>query len=91
MKFLTLHLVDPSVTVTALPQTDPCIYATEMPDMHKRGSECSSYTLEKQLCDRPFGTGWYKAVDNNIFYDMPTYCVDVATCGTEEPIWLNGN
>lgn len=76
---------------TALPQTEPCIHATKLPDIDKRGSECSSVNLKNQLCDRQFTTGWYKGVDNKVYYDMPTYCVDVAACGTNEPIWLNGN
>ncbi|VDI51719.1 Hypothetical predicted protein [Mytilus galloprovincialis] len=82
---------EPSTTTTTIPSSDPCLYAATLSNMDKRGSQCSLKDVDYALCDRTLKPGWYKAIDDNVFHNMPTYCVTVASCGTEEPIWLNGS
>lgn len=55
-----------------------------------RGTMCKIYDVETAVCDRLLKPGWYKAEENGIPMDMPTYCVDSYSCGTAAPIWLNG-
>ncbi|XP_021376204.1 von Willebrand factor D and EGF domain-containing protein-like isoform X1 [Mizuhopecten yessoensis] len=63
--------------------------------------ECTSYIIiseqhrstlsvpegnDKLICDRALPSDWYRFTNG----DMPTSCVPTFHCGTQVPIWLNG-
>ncbi|VDI02859.1 Hypothetical predicted protein, partial [Mytilus galloprovincialis] len=81
----------PPSTTTTIPPSDPCLHAMALPNLDRRGSRCSLTEHATSLCDRTLKPGWYKALDDNMFHDMPTTCVTIGACSTEEPIWLNGS
>ncbi|OWF53473.1 oncoprotein-induced transcript 3 protein-like [Mizuhopecten yessoensis] len=70
-------------------EADPCLAHKLLGKMDIRGAMCS--ISGKVYCDRLIDGGWYKAVYKGLPLDMPTSCVNPASCGTGFPIWLNGN
>ncbi|XP_071136701.1 uncharacterized protein [Mytilus edulis] len=74
-----------------LPANDPCNSYVNIYRAGLRGTMCKIYDVETAVCDRLLKPGWYKAEENGIPMDMPTYCVDSYSCGTAAPIWLNGS
>lgn len=42
------------------------------------------------LCDNQLRTYWYRVMKNSSDILMPTDCIDMLSCGTTSPIWLNG-
>lgn len=42
------------------------------------------------LCDNQLRTYWYRVMKDASDILMPTDCIDMLSCGTTSPIWLNG-
>ncbi|XP_052691778.1 uncharacterized protein LOC128169728 [Crassostrea angulata] len=42
------------------------------------------------LCDNQLRTYWYRVMKDSSDILMPTDCIDMLSCGTTSPIWLNG-
>lgn len=50
----------------------------------------SCINSSKNLCDSQLSTDWYRVVKDASDILMPTKCVNMLSCGTTYPIWLNG-
>lgn len=71
--------------------TEPCdFYYHEKIEDLRRSPECN--TRQKTTsCDMTLDTGWYKLLGKNGETQLPTFCPKRSSCGTDSPIWLNGN
>lgn len=75
------------------PPLDPCEDIDRQGDIVDDGSRSPYCKSDAQsLCDNSV-SGWYRvlAADNSHKLSMPQFCPDYEHCGTESPIWLNGN
>ncbi|KAI4876474.1 hypothetical protein NFI96_030675, partial [Prochilodus magdalenae] len=69
------------------PSDDPCYNYTSL-DQPWRATNAT----ELQICDSNFiWTGWYRLLYYGMNIRMPESCVNVSTCGTDAPLWLNGS
>jgi len=66
---------------------DPCTHYKLLNYPH-RSSAFVPKTTDRLLCDQGLDTRWYRFGNNQ---DMPTTCVPKYHCGTNAPVWLNGN
>ncbi|XP_069136361.1 von Willebrand factor D and EGF domain-containing protein-like [Argopecten irradians] len=73
-----------SLTITAV-SADECSTYDTLREVH-RSTLFVPQTGDKLLCDRALPTKWYRFSNG----DMPTSCVPTLHCGTQIPIWLNG-
>lgn len=70
--------------------TDPC-HPKNYRVLEDDGSRSiSCINSSKNLCDSQLSTDWYRVVKNASDILMPTKCVNMLSCGTTYPIWLNG-
>lgn len=50
----------------------------------------SCINSSKNFCDNQLSTDWYRVVKDASDILMPTECVNMLSCGTTYPVWLNG-
>ncbi|XP_035689592.1 von Willebrand factor D and EGF domain-containing protein-like [Branchiostoma floridae] len=66
---------------------DPCLTATPLYEPHRS----TAYITESDgsnVCDGGLEEGWYRFT--HVGGTIPTSCVQSYRCGTESPVWLNG-
>ena len=54
-----------------------------------RSTSCRDKSL--RFCDSRLQQNWYKPMMGSAHVKMASSCVERDSCGTEAPIWLNGN
>ncbi|XP_060067972.1 von Willebrand factor D and EGF domain-containing protein-like [Ylistrum balloti] len=75
------HLFNVVVTVVA----DECTSYSIISENH-RSTLFEPEGNDKLLCDRALPSNWYRFTNG----EMPTSCVPTFHCGTQVPVWLNG-
>ncbi|XP_062618287.1 von Willebrand factor D and EGF domain-containing protein-like [Saccostrea cucullata] len=66
-------------------EDDPCTSYNEISDLLKRSPSYNQDVMP--LCDKHLTTGWYRAG----YLKMPTSPPALGSCGTNYPVWLNGD
>ena len=70
--------------------TDHCLSPKLINNVENRGTNCIA-TSSSLICDRNgFDPGWYAAVLNGEYLQMPNQHPKSFACGTESPIWISG-
>lgn len=72
---------------------DPCEDIDRENDLIDDGTR-SPYCVsgESSLCDHVI-SGWYRVMNTDISHELalPQFCPESGSCGTDNPIWLNGD
>ncbi|XP_048026593.1 uromodulin-like isoform X2 [Megalobrama amblycephala] len=75
----------------SIPSVDPCYNYTSL-DEPWRATDNSYYNNYLGMCDSNVEwNGWYRLFYNGQNTQMPESCVSQYTCGTRDPLWLNGS
>ncbi|KAK3593673.1 hypothetical protein CHS0354_013569 [Potamilus streckersoni] len=88
---LYLHIVALLYTTGSEEVSDPCMDGQHK-ELHRgkyRGTMCP-FNPQKPVCDRNIKAGWYKVMGEYGPLQMPDTNVRVSYCGTNYPIWMNG-
>nr|XP_021335861.1 pancreatic secretory granule membrane major glycoprotein GP2-like [Danio rerio] len=92
--FSVLALVRTQTTAKPLadPPFDPCYNYTVLDDSWRSTKNIhTSFDSYKTMCDSyVHWLGWYRLFINGQSVQMPDTCVDMWSCGTIVPLWLNG-
>ncbi|XP_069136325.1 von Willebrand factor D and EGF domain-containing protein-like [Argopecten irradians] len=82
---MVLEIVSVLIAALAVVAADECTSYQNLTEPH-RSRLFVADLHDKYICDRGLATGWYRFTNG----DMPTSCVPILHCGTQVPIWLNG-
>ncbi|XP_065118800.2 uncharacterized protein [Paramisgurnus dabryanus] len=82
---ITIPTVSPAPTVSLI--ADPCYTYTSLDDPWR----ASGQNYYQYMCDSLVNwSGWYRLFINGQSAQMPETCVDMFSCGTFAPLWLDG-
>ncbi|XP_048765393.2 adhesion G-protein coupled receptor F3-like isoform X7 [Ostrea edulis] len=74
---------------------DPCSNSFEytiLTDDGYRSAACPS-SISNHLCDSRLEEAWYRlqSSDESLYLRIPQACPSIRSCGTDNPIWMNGS
>uniref|UniRef100_A0A8C2AVC8 ZP domain-containing protein n=1 Tax=Cyprinus carpio TaxID=7962 RepID=A0A8C2AVC8_CYPCA len=82
-----IESITPPITTTA-PSVDPCYNYNVLDDLWRSTNNQHSSQI---MCDTWVSwNGWYRLYIQGQSVQMPDTCVDMLSCGTHAPLWLNG-
>uniref|UniRef100_A0A8C2DEP3 Zgc:153932 n=1 Tax=Cyprinus carpio TaxID=7962 RepID=A0A8C2DEP3_CYPCA len=82
-----IESITPPITTTA-PSVDPCYNYNVLDDLWRSTNNQHSSQI---MCDTTVSwNGWYRLFIQGQSVHMPDTCVDMLSCGTHAPLWLNG-
>nr|XP_055032620.1 uncharacterized protein LOC129421245 isoform X1 [Misgurnus anguillicaudatus] len=98
--YYVYKLTRPSVTIPApvycavafsSSSVDPCDSYTSLDDSWRSTSNYNYYYYYGAVCDYNMNwNGWYRLYYQGQDAQMPESCVNYGSCGTSQPLWLNG-
>ncbi|XP_077993222.1 von Willebrand factor D and EGF domain-containing protein-like [Glandiceps talaboti] len=75
----------------AAPTSDPCSTYVNITDYRRSTSYLQPSSASKWICDVSLSSStWYRFA-SLVGGNIPTHCVEPYTCGTHDPIWINGS
>ncbi|XP_073684043.1 uncharacterized protein [Garra rufa] len=84
---ITTTTVTTTTTTTTKSLTDPCYKYTVLDDPWRS----PDYRYTQNMCDANVNwVGWYRLFINGQSAQMSETCVNIRSCGTNAPMWLNG-